>query len=60
MNIEKINDTYMGFEKEIVNKNIETKKRKLYHEDKDTTVDIVQSIHNLSVQNIEENEINTK
>lgn len=60
MNIEKINDTYMGFEKEIVNKNIETKKRKLFHEDKDTTVDIVQSIHNLSVQNIEENEINTK
>lgn len=50
----------MGFEKEIVNKNIETKKRKLYHEDKDTTVDIVQSIQNLSVQNIEENEINTK
>lgn len=60
MNIEKINDTYMGFEKEIINKNIETKKRKLFHEDKDTTVDIVQSIHNLSVQNIEENEINTK
>lgn len=58
MNIEKINDT--DFEKEIVNKNIGTKKRKLFHEDKDTMVDIVQSIHNLSVQNIQENEINTK
>lgn len=58
MNIEKINDT--DFEKEIVNKNIGIKKRKLFHEDKDTMVDIVQSIHNLSVQNIQENEINTK
>ncbi|XP_006610412.1 uncharacterized protein LOC102677146 [Apis dorsata] len=45
LNIEKINDTYMGFEKEIVNKNIETKKRKLFHEDKDTTVDIVQKYY---------------
>ncbi|KAG6802693.1 dynein regulatory complex protein 9-like [Apis mellifera caucasica] len=61
LNIEKINDTtHTGFEKEIVNKNIGTKKRKLFHEDKDTIVDIVQSIHNLSVQNIQENEINTK
>ncbi|PBC26984.1 hypothetical protein APICC_08533 [Apis cerana cerana] len=42
LNIEKINDT--DFEKEIVNKNIGTKKRKLFHEDKDTMVDIVQNL----------------
>lgn len=50
----------MDFEKATVNKNIGTKKRKLFHEDKDVTMDIVQSIHNLSVQNTQENGINTK
>lgn len=60
LNIEKINDTCTDFEKATVNKNIGTKKRKLFHEDKDVTMDIVQSIHNLSVQNTQENGINTK